>query len=90
MRNGWVFLWKPGKGDEEAAGPLADWLAFGETDAWLMWNAFYYREAVLMERMARVIGCAEDAQEYALLHKRIRDFWNRTFVEQETGRTPVP
>lgn len=77
----------PGKGDEEAAGPLADWLAFEETDAWLMWNAFYYREAVLMEKMARVIGCAEDAQEYALLHKRIRDFWNRTFVEQETGRT---
>lgn len=39
----------PGKGDAEAVGPLADWLAFQETDSWLMWNAFYYWEAVLME-----------------------------------------
>lgn len=77
----------PGKGDEEAAGPLADWLAFEETDAWLMWNVFYYREAVLMNKIANVIGCAGDAREYALLQKCIRDFWNKTFVEKETGRT---
>lgn len=77
----------PGKGAEEAVGPLADWLAFQETDPWLMWNAFYFREAVLMEKIAGVLKRREDREEYNMLQKEIRGFWNRTFVEKETGRT---
>lgn len=77
----------PGKGKEEAVGPLADWLAFQETDPWLMWNAFYYREAVLMEKIAGILKDTEEQEAYGLLQKKIRSFWNRTFVEEETGRT---
>lgn len=42
-----------------------------------------------MNKIANVIECARDAQEYALLQRRIRDFWNRAFVEKKTGRTLI-
>ncbi len=29
----------------------------------------------------------EEQEKYSLLQKKIRSFWNRTFVEKETGRT---
>lgn len=77
----------PDKGDEETVGPLADWLAFQETDSWLMWNAFYYREAVLMEKIADILNHTSEQKEYGLLQKNIRGFWNHVFVEKETGRT---
>lgn len=77
----------PGFGRAERIGPLADWLAFDETDSWLMWNAFYYREAALMEKIAGLLGKAEDQARYAELKADIRRFWNYVFVEAETGRT---
>lgn len=71
----------PGKGKEEYIGPLADWLAFEETDPQLMWNAFYYRESVLMEKIARVLGFEQDQKEYHQLAKKIKNYWNKTFVD---------
>lgn len=77
----------PGNGKAEIAGPLADWLAFEETDVQLMWNAFYFREALLMEKMARVLGKLHEADEYSALKERINKFWNSTFVDEYTGKT---
>lgn len=77
----------PGIGREELVGPLSDWLAFQETDAWLMWNAFYYKEAVLMAKIAKLLEKDEDWWEYSELKKQIHCFWNRRFVEENTGRT---
>lgn len=45
----------PGTKVNPAIGPLGDWLAPEETDLLLLWNAFYYKEADLMSRIA---GCA--------------------------------
>ncbi len=70
-----------------AVGPLGDWLATEETDNNLIWNAFYGRDAELMERMAGVLGETEDAAYFAGLKQEARDFWNRTFVDPKTGKT---
>lgn len=77
----------PGIGREDRVGPLGDWLAFDETDPWLMWNAFYYRAAMLMEKIATVLSHTEDAHTYGHLKNDIRRYWNRVFVDPETGRT---
>lgn len=47
-----------------AVGPLGDWLAPEETDLPLLWNAFYYREAVLMEKIAGILKDEESAKTY--------------------------
>lgn len=80
-------LGMPGTGNADLVGPLADWLAFEDTDPWLMWNAFYYREAALMERFAALLHKPEDAARYAELKACIRQYWNAAFVDAATGRT---
>lgn len=77
----------PGKGDADVIGPLADWLAFQDTDPQLMWNAFYYREVSLMEKIAHVLGRDTDEREFGLIRRAVYTYWNQTFVEPSTGRT---
>lgn len=77
----------PGRGKEKMLGPLADWLAFEETDAELLWNAFYYREALLMEKISAVLGREREKEKYGTLKEEVRRFWNQTFVSAESGKT---
>lgn len=66
---------------------LGDWLAPKPADDYLIWNAFHYRNAHLMERFALLLGKDSDATRYREEASRIKDYWNETFVEKETGRT---
>jgi alpha-L-rhamnosidase len=77
----------PGSGNMAKVGPLGDWLAPEETDLPLLWNAFYYREAALMEKIAGLLGKEEDRLTYAELAKEVKTFWNETFVDPKTGMT---
>lgn len=77
----------PGKGDMSVVGPLGDWLAPQETDLQLMWNAFYYKEAALMARLAELLGKREDAAAYEKLADEVKKFWNRTFIDPADGKT---
>ena len=77
----------PGKGEETKVGPLGDWLAPEETDLPLLWNVFYYREAFLMEKIAGILGDWEAEQEYKTLAEKVKDFWNKKFMDPETGKT---
>ena len=77
----------PGEAPVSTIGPLGDWLAPQETDMQLLWNAFYYREADLMARLAAVLDKPEDEKRYSSLAQKVRRFWNDTFVDKETGRT---
>lgn len=77
----------PGKGDAVKVGPLGDWLAPEETDLQLLWNAFYYREAKIMEKISAILGEKTAAEEYRMLADTCRQFWNETFVDRETGMT---
>ena len=76
----------PGAGSP-AVGPLGDWLAPEETDLPLLWNAFYYREAVLMEKIAGILKDEEGAKTYHELAEKCRRYWNGTFVDPETKKT---
>lgn len=77
----------PGEGDFALVGPLGDWLAPEETDLQLMWNAFYYREAVLMGRFAGILHKEEDASHYDRLARQVKGYWNSTFVDPATKKT---
>lgn len=84
----WVeFIRSQGMPGAAFVGPLGDWLAPEETDNSLIWNAFYGRDMELMRRMALVIGEDEDAAVFAAYEKEAKDYWNATFVDEETGRT---
>ena len=77
----------PGIGREDLVGPLADWLAFQDTDSWLMWNAFYYKEAALMAKIAKVLEEEEDYWKYSELKKQLKSFWNVRFQNPQDGTT---
>ena len=77
----------PGEGDPLMVGPLGDWLAPEETDLRLLWNAFYYREAFLMQKFAALLGKEADQQRFSGLADRIRTFWNQKFVDPKNGKT---
>lgn len=77
----------PGGSCKSCIGPLGDWLAPEETDLYLIWNAFYYREADIMGRIAGLLGEKEDSRRYKMLSQKIKKFWNRTFVNPENGKT---
>ena len=77
----------PGTGDYVKVGPLGDWLAPEETDLQLLWNAFYYREAHLMEKIAHLVGDDAQAALYGELADQVKRYWNATFIDARTGRT---
>lgn len=60
---------------------FADWLAldneqpgpFGATDPLYIASAYYYRNADIIAKSAEALGYEEDAKEYALLAKEIRE-----------------
>lgn len=76
----------PGIGEELIIGPLGDWLAVEETDNQLLWNAFYYREVVLMKKIAIILD-EKGVEKYGKLADEIKKFWNDTFVDRKTGIT---
>ncbi|MCM1135826.1 MAG: glycoside hydrolase family 78 protein [Clostridium sp.] len=77
----------PGKGNFAKVGPLGDWLAPEETDLQLLWNAFYYREADLMSKISALLGKDADAEEFSSLAKKVKAFWNETFIDPESKKT---
>lgn len=66
---------------------LGDWLSPDETDRFLIWNAFYYRNARLMSLFAKEMGNREDEEKYNRIAVKTRTYWNDTFVDPATGRT---
>lgn len=66
---------------------LGDWLAPVPADDYLLWNAFHYRNADLMEKFAGLLGRKADMEKYREEAVRTKEYWNEMFVEKETGRT---
>lgn len=63
----------------------------GETDGFVynnynsVINAYYYRNLVLMKKIANVLGKKEDAKKYETTAKEIYDSFLKTFQNPETG-----
>ena len=67
----------PGKfpGDEEFIA--------GETPPPLIWTGYYYRGALVISQAARLLGKTEDAKHYSELAERIKEAFNREWLNQE-------
>lgn len=68
-------------------GPLGDWLAQEDTDLYLLWNAFYCYDVLLLAKMAAVIGKNRDAEKYCQMHEEAKAYWNAHFIDTESGKT---
>lgn len=66
---------------------LGDWLAPVPADDYLIFNAFHYRNAVLMEKFAVLTGNEKGQQKYRRIAEETKDYWNRMFVDSESGIT---
>jgi len=71
------FIIDVGIGDHESLAPKQIELTS---------TAFYFYNAELSSRLARILGRTEDANRYARLAKSIRSAFNRKFLDPETGR----
>jgi len=77
----------PGQPEVELIAWLGDWLAPEETDPYLIFNAFYFRDATYMAFFARLLGFSQDIDRYETIAEQTRIYWNRTFVDSVTGKT---
>lgn len=66
---------------------LGDWLAPIPADDYLIFNAFHYRNACLMKKYAFLLHKPEDAEKYEKIEEETKKFWNRVFVDSDSGRT---
>lgn len=78
---------KEGMPGSRYTGFLGDWLAVEETDNYLVWNAFYGRDARYMKIFSEILGLDEKRDEYEQKEEKSRRYWNDTFVEERSGIT---
>ena len=70
-------------------GDLCDWLGLEDekNDKSLVWEAYFIYDLELMAKMATVLGKVTDAEWFRELHAARKDFFNKTYIEPETGKT---
>lgn len=66
---------------------LGDWLAPEPADDYLIFNAFHYRNAVLMEKFAALTGNPEGQRKYHRIAEETKTYWNHMFADQKSGIT---
>jgi len=65
---------------------LGDWCpARTETPAEVTSTGYYYCDAQIVSKVARLLGKSEDAQRYAELARRIKEAFNRKYYDRQTG-----
>ncbi|MDR1601796.1 MAG: family 78 glycoside hydrolase catalytic domain, partial [Tannerella sp.] len=72
-----------------AWGNLGDWLSPEDdrNDRTLLWEAYFIYDLELMRKIASALGKDEDARRFDRLHAARKEFFNRTYVNPETGKT---
>jgi len=70
-------------------GDLCDWLGLEDekNDKSLVWEAYFIHDLDLMTKMAAALGKTSDAAWFRDLHAARRDFFNKTYIEPESGKT---
>jgi len=70
-------------------GNLGDWLGPEQekNDNSLLWEAYFIYDLELMGNIASVLGKQEDEKLFAKLYQQRKEFFNATYVSQETGYT---
>jgi len=65
---------------------LDDWMSLVQTPKTLTSTAYFYTDAVVTAKMARVLGNKADEATYTRLADSIRAAFNRTYFDATTGR----
>jgi alpha-L-rhamnosidase len=60
-----------------------DWISIDKTPGSLISSFYYYYDAVLLSRIAQVLGKTKDSEDYAQLAERIRSAFNDRFYSSE-------
>ena len=70
-------------------GNLGDWLGPEQdrNDNTLLWEAYFIYDLELMYRMANVLNKKDDAVSFIKLYNERKEFFNKTYFDQETGQT---
>ncbi|WP_298649142.1 alpha-L-rhamnosidase [uncultured Proteiniphilum sp.] len=70
-------------------GNLGDWLGPEQdhNDNSLLWEAYFIFDLELMHRVATVLNKTGDAEWFGRLHEERKQFFNRTYFDNETGQT---
>ena len=70
-------------------GPLGDWLSPEnlKNDNTLLWTAYQIYCLDIMGKVAQVLGKTEESSAYADKVQERREFFNKTYVDKETGKT---
>lgn len=75
--------------DPQPFGDLGDWLAINYTNTLLTNTAYFAYDAWLMTRIASALGKEEDSVYYESLYEKIKESFNKEFVDAE-GYTCAP
>ncbi len=67
----------------QKGGFFGDWLGIAVTNTRLTNTAYYAYDAILMTRIAEVLGKTEDVKKYSKLYDDIKEAWNKAFVDEE-------
>ncbi len=72
-----------------AWGDLGDWLGpeDGKNDKSLLWECYLIYDLELMQKMASILNKKEDAGWFNKLYNERKAFFNRTYIQPETGKT---
>jgi alpha-L-rhamnosidase len=75
--------------EREQGSNLGDWLSpeYDKTEKTLLWEAYFIYDLELMRDMASVLDNKKDEERYNRLYLERKDFFNRTYLDAETGKT---
>lgn len=73
-------------------GSLGDWLSpeHDKNEKSLLWEAYFLYDLELMSRIASELAKPEDAALFKELHQERKVFFNKTYIDKETGKTKFP
>jgi alpha-L-rhamnosidase len=61
-----------------------DWVPIEKVSGEVISDAYYYYDATILGNIARILGKTEDEQAYSQLAVRVKDAFNRTFLNTKT------
>lgn len=65
---------------------LGDWIPVStQSDLKYTTSVYYYVDATIMQKVARLLGNSADAEKYSLLAKNILNSINSTYLDRKTG-----
>jgi alpha-L-rhamnosidase len=68
---------------------LGDWVALVKTPVEITSTGYYYHDALILSKMAAILGKTEDQQKYSDLAEKIKTVFNETFLDTVTNRYKV-